>query len=111
MSSIPSSHAASCRISRRPWSGEPGRTSCPSERSGCFSPKKEGGEHRPRSGLGSDGKLPEEHGITDFIVRDGDITFPITSNYLMAAPVWEILGERGRKVALVGWWASCRRSR
>jgi predicted AlkP superfamily pyrophosphatase or phosphodiesterase len=52
------------------------------------------------------GKLPEEHGITDFIVRDGDITFPITSNYLSAMPVWEILGERGRKVALVGWWAS-----
>lgn len=51
-------------------------------------------------------KLPEEHGITDFIVRDGDVTFPITSNFLRATPVWDIIGGTGKKVAVVGWWAT-----
>jgi predicted AlkP superfamily phosphohydrolase/phosphomutase len=51
------------------------------------------------------GKLPEEHGIVDFVVRDGGITFPITSNYLTATPVWEIFGERDLQVAVAGYLA------
>lgn len=51
-------------------------------------------------------KLPREHGITDFIVRDGGVTFPITSNYLRATPIWQILGEFGTRVVVAGWWAT-----
>jgi len=52
------------------------------------------------------GVLPEEHGIVDFIVRDDGVTFPITSNYLAAVPVWDIMGEKGMVVAVAGWWAT-----
>ncbi len=51
-------------------------------------------------------KLPREHGITDFVVHDGGVTFPITSNYLAATPVWQILGEWGTQVVVAGWWAT-----
>jgi len=52
------------------------------------------------------GKLPSEHGINDFIVMDEGVMFPITSNYLTARPVWDVFGEAGLKVAVIGWWAS-----
>lgn len=52
------------------------------------------------------GKLPEEHGIVNFIVSDGSVTFPITSNYLRATPMWDIMSRKGLKVAVVGWWAT-----
>ena len=52
------------------------------------------------------GMLPEEHGIVDFIVMDEGVTFPITSNYLAATPVWDIMGENGLVVAVAGWWAT-----
>lgn len=50
------------------------------------------------------GKLPEKHGIGDYVVEGTDRL--TTSNMWRARPFWDILGERGRKVGVVGWLVS-----
>jgi predicted AlkP superfamily phosphohydrolase/phosphomutase len=51
------------------------------------------------------GKLPEKHGITGFTTKPGAAVegAVLTSNYRRAKTVWQILGEEGRTVGVVGW--------
>ena len=67
------------------------------------------------------GKLPEKHGILDFLARrtgpgaEADAgrpahleqrQRPMTSNLWKARPVWNILGRLGHTVGVVGWWTT-----
>ena len=54
------------------------------------------------------GKVPEKHGIIDFLAVDA-VTgreMPITSTMRKARAFWEILSARGISVGTVGWWAT-----
>jgi predicted AlkP superfamily phosphohydrolase/phosphomutase len=53
------------------------------------------------------GKTPEKHGITGFAKRSaGGADVPMTSNVRRVEAIWEILGDRGRSVGVVGWLAT-----
>jgi predicted AlkP superfamily phosphohydrolase/phosphomutase len=47
------------------------------------------------------GKLPEKHGITDYV--DPATKNLLTSNVRTARAVWDIVGEKGLSVTVVGW--------
>lgn len=50
------------------------------------------------------GKLPEKHGISDALAPDGRSL--MTSNVRTARTFWDILGEKGRTVTVVGWFVT-----
>jgi len=50
------------------------------------------------------GKYPEKHGVGDYV--DTETGRLLTSNMWRARAFWDILGERGRKVCVVGWLVS-----
>ncbi|HYW68301.1 MAG TPA: alkaline phosphatase family protein, partial [bacterium] len=50
------------------------------------------------------GKLPEKHGITDYV--DSTTKNLMTSNTRTARTFWDILGERGMTVTVIGWLVS-----
>jgi predicted AlkP superfamily phosphohydrolase/phosphomutase len=50
------------------------------------------------------GKLPGKHGITDAVSPGG--TALMTSNVRTARTVWDILGEHGWAVSVVGWYVT-----
>ncbi|MBN2564378.1 MAG: alkaline phosphatase family protein [Candidatus Eisenbacteria bacterium] len=50
------------------------------------------------------GKFPDKHGITDYL--DPSTRNLMTSNMRTARPFWDILGEDGRSVTVVGWLVS-----
>ena len=50
------------------------------------------------------GKLPEKHGITDYV--DASSNKLMTSNVRSARTFWDILGEAGKTVTVVGWLIS-----
>jgi hypothetical protein len=50
------------------------------------------------------GKLPEKHGITDFM--DPLTKKILTSNVRTARTFWDIIGERGMTVTVIGWLVS-----
>ncbi len=50
------------------------------------------------------GKLPEKHGITDYV--DPLTKNLMTSNVRTARTFWDIIGERGMTVTVVGWLVS-----
>ena len=50
------------------------------------------------------GKLPEKHGITDFV--DPLTKKILTSNVRTARTFWDIIGERGMTVTIIGWLVS-----
>jgi len=54
------------------------------------------------------GKYPEDHGILNFTVVDEDtgIKVPITRHYRKVDAFWNMLGDYGRSVAIVGWLAT-----
>ncbi len=54
------------------------------------------------------GVEPNRHGILDFLVQDpaGGNTQPVTSAHRKAATVWEMLGQAGTRIGVVGWWAT-----
>ncbi len=54
------------------------------------------------------GKLPEEHGILSFTLVDQKTgeQLPITRMSRKVDALWNILGERGRTVDIIGWLAS-----
>lgn len=53
------------------------------------------------------GKTPEKHGITGFAKRNaGGTDVPMTSNVRRVDAVWDILGDRGRTVGVIGWLAT-----
>ncbi len=49
---------------------------------------------------------PEEHGITDFVVATAGGEIPVSSAARRRPALWEMLGKVGRRVAVIGWWAS-----
>jgi tetratricopeptide (TPR) repeat protein len=53
------------------------------------------------------GKAPTEHGVADFLVKDGTgARHPITSDFRKVKALWNILGEFDRASSWIGWWAS-----
>jgi predicted AlkP superfamily pyrophosphatase or phosphodiesterase len=55
------------------------------------------------------GKLPSKHGITGFVTSSGGPggrRAPFTSNMRKVPAIWNVLGELGHKVAVVGWWTT-----
>ncbi|MCK4511718.1 alkaline phosphatase family protein [bacterium] len=50
------------------------------------------------------GKLPEKHGISDYV--DPTTKKLLTSNVRTARTFWDILGERGLTVTVIGWLVS-----
>jgi predicted AlkP superfamily phosphohydrolase/phosphomutase/Flp pilus assembly protein TadD len=54
------------------------------------------------------GKYPEEHGILNFTVVDEETgqKVPVTRRYRKVDAFWNMLGDYGRKVAVVGWLAT-----
>lgn len=54
------------------------------------------------------GKTPDQHGIGHFVAvsRADGAELPVTSSLRRVKALWNIFSERGRKVAVVGWWAS-----
>ncbi len=53
------------------------------------------------------GKLPEKHGISGFAKqRAGAEPVPMTSNVRRVKALWNILGERGMPVGVIGWLAT-----
>jgi Tfp pilus assembly protein PilF len=54
------------------------------------------------------GKTPDQHGITNFIAineKTGQ-QLPVTSQMRRAKALWNVISDFGRKVAVVGWWAT-----
>jgi tetratricopeptide (TPR) repeat protein len=54
------------------------------------------------------GRTPDAHGIGDFVALDpatGE-SLPVTSNLRRVRALWNLLSERGKSVAVVGWWAT-----
>jgi predicted AlkP superfamily phosphohydrolase/phosphomutase len=51
------------------------------------------------------GKLPEKHGITGFAKKPaaGGEAVPVTSNVRRVEAIWDILGDEGWSVGIVGW--------
>jgi len=54
------------------------------------------------------GRYPEDHGILNFTVVDekSGTKVPITRHYRKVDAFWNMLGDYGRKVAVVGWLAT-----
>ncbi|MEE9127612.1 MAG: alkaline phosphatase family protein, partial [Planctomycetota bacterium] len=54
------------------------------------------------------GKLPEKHGIVDFLAVDSRTgqQVPVTSNLRRAKAIWNILSETGAAVGVIAWWAT-----
>ena len=50
------------------------------------------------------GRTPDVHGITGF--KSADNAEPVTSTMRQARALWSIASEAGRRVAVVGWWAT-----
>jgi tetratricopeptide (TPR) repeat protein/predicted AlkP superfamily pyrophosphatase or phosphodiesterase len=54
------------------------------------------------------GRYPEDHGILNFTVADPETgkKVPITRHYRKVDAFWNMAGDYGRKVAIVGWLAT-----
>jgi hypothetical protein len=50
------------------------------------------------------GKSKEKHGITDFVKDTDHGPEPVLSNDRRVRAIWDMLGERGVRVGIVGWW-------
>jgi predicted AlkP superfamily phosphohydrolase/phosphomutase len=54
------------------------------------------------------GKTPDQHGIGHFVAIDDKTgeQLPVTSQMRKVKALWNILSDKGRKVAVVGYWAT-----
>jgi predicted AlkP superfamily phosphohydrolase/phosphomutase len=52
------------------------------------------------------GVSPEVHGITDFVVPTPRGDVPVSSAVRKVPALWNMLTRAGRRVAVLGWWAS-----
>ncbi len=52
------------------------------------------------------GVVPERHGITDFVVPTPRGDVPVASTVRRAPALWNMVSDAGRRVAVLGWWAS-----
>jgi len=52
------------------------------------------------------GVTPEVHGITDFVVPSPRGDVPVSSTVRKVPALWNMATRAGRRVAVLGWWAS-----
>ena len=54
------------------------------------------------------GKTPDQHGIGHFVGRDraSGQEQPVTSDMRRTKALWNLFSEAGRKVGVLGWWAT-----
>jgi len=54
------------------------------------------------------GKTPDQHGIGHFVAVDPETgrDQPVTSDLRRVKALWNLFSEAGRKVGVLGWWAS-----
>jgi predicted AlkP superfamily phosphohydrolase/phosphomutase/tetratricopeptide (TPR) repeat protein len=53
------------------------------------------------------GKTPDAHGIGHFVaVSPSGESLPVTSRMRKVKAIWNVMSDKGRKVAAVGWWAT-----
>jgi tetratricopeptide (TPR) repeat protein len=53
------------------------------------------------------GMEPENHGVLDFMVDvPGGRQVPVGSSQRLAPAIWNLFSSAGRRVAVVGWWAT-----
>jgi predicted AlkP superfamily phosphohydrolase/phosphomutase len=52
------------------------------------------------------GVTPDVHGITDFVVTTPRGDVPVSSAVRKVPALWNMLTRAGRRVAVLGWWAS-----
>jgi tetratricopeptide (TPR) repeat protein len=54
------------------------------------------------------GKTPDQHGIGHFVAKNPTTgrDQPVTSDMRKAKALWNLFSEAGRKVGVLGWWAS-----
>ena len=53
------------------------------------------------------GKTPDQHGIGHFVaLSPSGESLPVTSRMRKVKAIWNMLSEKGRTVAAVGWWAT-----
>ena len=54
------------------------------------------------------GKTPDQHGIGHFVAIDEQTgeSLPVTSEMRRVKAIWNILSDREKNVAVVGWWAT-----
>ena len=52
------------------------------------------------------GVKPERHGITDFLLPTDQGDIPVSSSVRRVPAIWNMLSTVGRRVAVLGWWAS-----
>ncbi|HEY7216026.1 MAG TPA: alkaline phosphatase family protein, partial [Thermoanaerobaculia bacterium] len=52
------------------------------------------------------GVTPPVHGITDFVVATPRGNVPVSSTVRRVPALWNMLSRSGRRVAVLGWWAS-----
>ncbi len=54
------------------------------------------------------GKTPDQHGIGHFVARDrmNGRDQPVTSDMRRTKALWNLFSEAGRKVGVLGWWAT-----
>jgi predicted Zn-dependent protease len=53
------------------------------------------------------GRLPEEHGVLDFVVDlPGGGQAPVAATSRRVPALWNLFSRAGRSAAVVGWWAS-----
>lgn len=52
------------------------------------------------------GRRPAVHGIVDFVVPTAQGDVPVSSDSRRVPALWNMASASGRRVAVVGWWAS-----
>jgi predicted AlkP superfamily phosphohydrolase/phosphomutase len=52
------------------------------------------------------GVLPDVHGITEFVVPTATGDQPVSSSLRRVPALWNMLTASGRRVAVIGWWAT-----
>lgn len=52
------------------------------------------------------GMTPDVHGITDFVVPTDHGDIPVSSGVRQVPAIWNMASYAGRRVAVLGWWAS-----
>lgn len=52
------------------------------------------------------GVSPERHGIIDFLLPTTEGDVPVSSTVRKVPAIWNMLTTLGRRVAVLGWWAS-----
>jgi predicted AlkP superfamily phosphohydrolase/phosphomutase len=52
------------------------------------------------------GRMPDVHGITEFVVPTGKGDQPVSSTLRRVPALWNMVTASGGRIAVIGWWAS-----